>query len=127
MKEQTMSTSVLIGAAGLKTSRLLLVAAGAAAVALLCAAPARAGTEDPLTQQIKVRFGDLNPSSPKDAKRLYLRIRNAAETVCGDYDLLDLYDMQNAHKCQDEAIGQAVEQINRPLLTAVYDRSHPHA
>jgi UrcA family protein len=126
---QIMNRATAFCAAGARTSRVAFVAAvGAAAVLLLSVAPARAAPlDDHVAEHTTVRFADLDLSSQKDTKRLYMRLRNAAEQVCGDYDPLDLFDIQGARKCQDDAIAHAVAQLNQPRLTALYDRAHPRA
>jgi UrcA family protein len=110
----------------------LAVAAGAAGALLLSVTPARAETAASGPDEVEVHsetvhFDDLNLSSPKDAKRLYTRLRGAAETVCGDYDVRDFVDTREARKCENDAVAEAVAKVNQPLLTSVYDRSHHHA
>lgn len=115
----------------------MAAAAGAAAGAvalLLSVTPARAETphtslamDEVEVHSETVHFSDLNLASSKDAQRLYTRLRRAAENVCGDYDLRDFVDSKEARKCEDDAVSDAVAKVNRPMLTAVYDRSHHHA
>jgi UrcA family protein len=80
-----------------------------------------------IVQRETVRFGDLDLSSMKDAKRLLVRIKDAADLVCGDQDLRDVMDTDGARKCRNDAVAHAVSKVNRPLLTALYDRNPHHA
>lgn len=111
---------------------IVAVAAGTAAL-VFSVAPARAdtphapGMDEVEVHSETVHFSDLNLSSEKDAKRLYTRLRGAAETVCGDYDIRDFVDTRQARKCESDAMAEAVAKVNRPMLTAVYDHSHHHA
>ena len=111
-----------------RIGRVALVAAlGAAAALLISAAPARATEPQTTTEHMTVHFADLDLSKAKDTKKLYLRIRSAAEQVCGDDEPLDLFDIRGARQCESDAIGQAVQRVNTPRLTALYDRVHPRA
>lgn len=114
----------------LRIAALATASAGAAAL-LLAVSPARAaetlqfsGMDEAQVNSETVHFSDLDLSSPKDASRLYTRIRVAAENVCGDYDLRDYVDTREARQCENDAIHAAVAKVNRPMLTAIYDRSH---
>jgi UrcA family protein len=78
------------------------------------------------TETVVVHFGDLDLDTPNGAHLLYLRLGNAAKSVCGDeYEAIDLKDRGDILDCQRDAIQHAVEHVDRPLLTALYDRHHP--
>jgi hypothetical protein len=50
------------------------------------------------------------------------------ETVrFGDQDPRDVMDTDGARKCRNDAVAHAVSKVNRPLLTALYDRNPHHA
>jgi UrcA family protein len=98
----------------------------AAAVTFLAPVAAHANNLDEETSTVTVRFGDLNLDSQKDAHRLFLRLRIASQSVCGDeHEAIDLSERGKILECQQVAIEQAVEKVGRPLLTAVYDHNYP--
>ena len=104
-----------------------IVALVCAATALILATPAQADTPDQ-QQRVTVRFGDLNPDSKHDMQTLYIRLKHASETVCGDDDAVDnLMEYREISHCEQQAIESAVAHVNDPLLTAMYDRHFPNA
>ena len=108
----------------MKISRIACVAVS---LGVIGASPAFAAeelaAENGDTQTVDVYFPDLNLAKNKDAKLLFMRLRNAAEDICGTtFDAATLYSRLQVEQCQKEAIGQAVSKIDKPLLTAVYDR-----
>ena len=67
----------------------------------------------------RVSFKDLNINSPEGAAVLYGRIKKAAYEVCGHgYDLSQLHALQS---CVSGAVSRAVAQVNRPMLTSLYN------
>jgi UrcA family protein len=78
-------------------------------------------SEEALTK--KVTYGDLNLDNEQDAKALYNRIRFAAKEVCFPLESLDLPRRIAWKACVDHAVTAAVEQVNRPMVTAVHNRS----
>jgi UrcA family protein len=58
---------------------------------------------------------------------VYRRLQSAAETVCGDNGSFvhDLSIRRNMDQCENSAIEDAVNRINSPKLTAVYDQNAP--
>jgi UrcA family protein len=110
----------------IRPTTLAAGAALAAAVAtFLAPAPVRAADLDE-TESVVVHFGDLDVNTPNGAHLLYMRLRNAAKTVCGnEFEAIDLKERGNILDCQRDAIQQAVEYVDRPQLTALYDRRYP--
>ncbi len=109
--------------------RRSLAAAAIAAVAtagmVLMVTPARADTSDSPTA-VKVRFADLNLSSPQGAKVLYMRLKMAAESVCDDDDeFIDLVQRTETERCVREAIEAAVVRVDSPQLSQVYNHLYP--
>ena len=90
----------------------LYVVLGASALGSL-SAPALA---DPSPPSKKVRFNDLDLSTPKGAKILYDRISAAAHDVCGTTDPIM---RQATRECIAHAIDQAVKDVNAPMLTSL--------
>lgn len=86
--------------------------------------PALARATDTVTTHVMVHYGDLNLNKTGDADRLYIRLDRAAERACGayKYDPLFLELWRGIRKCEHNAIGNAVTQVDSPKLTAVYDQ-----
>ena len=74
--------------------------------------PAPAST----TQSVAYRVGyeDLDVSQLKGAKTLYLRIRNAAETLC---ESTATWGKKEGDACVQKAVNDAVSRVDAPLLT----------
>ena len=112
-------------------SKMLLTAAAVAATisTFLACSTAHADTRmsgNEETSATTVRFADLNLNSHEGAQRLFLRLRNAAESLCGDPNDPVAFDERNdILQCQQKAVEQAVERLDRPLLTAIYDQRFP--
>jgi UrcA family protein len=83
------------------------------------ARPALAAVPIETTQQVTVKFADLDLSTPEGAQALYGRIKRAARMVCDlddtEPELIALY-----RECYDDAVANAVAQANRPMLTSLY-------
>src|SRR5690242_13564052 len=100
----------------MKISRIACVAVS---LGVIGASPAFAAeefaAENGDTQTVDVYFPDLNLDKNKDAKLLFMRLRNAAEDICGTtFDAATLYSRLQVEQCQKEAIGQAVSKIDKP-------------
>ena len=67
-----------------------------------------------------VQFADLDLSHTQGAAALYQRLKRAAETVCGPFDLRDLGQRVRFESCVSSAISAAVAKVDRPALTAYY-------
>jgi len=65
-----------------------------------------------------VGFSDLDVSTMKGAKTLYLRIRHAAETLCGS---AATWGKNEGDLCVRRAIDDAVARVEIPLLTQYYE------
>ena len=81
---------------------------------------ARASTHDGAQQSIRVSFRDLNLESDAGVTRLYVRIRDAARSVCGGVDRALPEEKAAWDQCVDEAIAGAVTQVGSARLTAHY-------
>jgi UrcA family protein len=69
---------------------------------------------------MKVRLGPLDISTPDGVAALYVRIRNAARSVCGYADN-HFYQAQVLwNDCVDRTIGHAVASVGNAELTAYY-------
>jgi UrcA family protein len=61
-----------------------------------------------------VGYSDLDVSTPKGAKTLYLRIRHAAETLC---ESAATWGKKEGNACVQKAVNDAVTRVDAPLLT----------
>jgi UrcA family protein len=77
---------------------------------------------------VKVRISDLDLATPEGTATLYMRIRNAARTVCPTMDIRLLEEKAVWDRCVNEAIANAVTKVGSANLTAYYlartHRSH---
>jgi UrcA family protein len=93
--------------------------AGTIFTALISTVSAIAGAaEDP---QKAVTYTELTASSVQGAAALYNRIRMATAEVCSPLDHGDLVSRMHMKACMNKAIVDAVNQVNQPALTAVYN------
>jgi UrcA family protein len=69
-----------------------------------------------------VKFGDLNLQNPAGAETLYRRIQHAAEKVCGDTRDIHVLNDIARRECVERAVAKAVNDVNKPFLTALYER-----
>jgi UrcA family protein len=79
------------------------------------AQPATAAEATPAnTVSYPVGYSDLDVSTAKGAKTLYLRIRYAAETLC---ESTATWGKKEGEACVNKAVNDAVARVNAPLLT----------
>jgi len=105
------------------------VTRGDIAVSLLCvlavgggaSTVAAATADEDYAPRMIVRFGDLDPSTPRDALALYRRIQSAANAVCWRVADNDLSSRLRMQACVQKAMAEAVSRIDRPALIAVYN------
>jgi UrcA family protein len=91
-----------------------LIAWGAAVTAF----PAVAADAPPTA---KVKYGDLDLNNPAGVNQLYVRIRTAAEHVCGPPNhSLELAVQQRRAGCVDQAVAGAVANAHQPALAALH-------
>ena len=73
---------------------------------------------------VKVSYADLNIDNEAGAKKLYLRLRNAAEEVCGigsDMKLGTRTASGRAKACYRQALDKAITEINHEQLSRIHD------
>jgi UrcA family protein len=98
-----------------KLAKIVLVAAFFAIGGTALAQPATAAEATPAsTLSYPVGYSDLDVSTAKGAKTLYLRIRYAAETLCGS---AATWGKKEGQACVNKAVNDAVARVNAPLLT----------
>ena len=69
---------------------------------------------------LKVHYSDLNLSTERGSLALYGRIVAAARQVCSVEGIRDLKAVAALKDCREQAIAQAVRDVNSPMLAAVY-------
>jgi UrcA family protein len=95
---------------------LTAVAGGALAAAGLSTSARADSTLAP--PSLKVFYGDLDINNVHGAAALYQRISFAAESVCLDMGRSRQLAMMSRYStCVRSAIGNAVQQVNRPAVT----------
>ena len=103
--------------------------AGAAAIAATCLMLAtvqvRAAEPQAETPRISVSYQDIDFATTKGTEHIYRKLKSAANKVCGltPGGRLTLEQRTKAQECADEALADAVQRINRPMLTSAHDRS----
>ena len=102
-----------------------VVAAGFLAVSLTAIGGTALASEPTATSTVTypVGYSDLDVSTAKGAKTLYLRIRYAAETVC---ESAATWGKKEGEACVNKAVNDAVARINAPRLTQ-YSQLHSKA
>ena len=91
----------------------------AALCLLACAAVStQASAAMPQTPSITVHADDLNLATDAGVAALRVRIHQAAQRVCGDYDIRDLSAVQQAAKCRQMAMDGVAPRIALAIATA---------
>jgi UrcA family protein len=98
-----------------------LTRAGIAALALCTCLVAYSASAEPKLNSQSVSYADLDLSKPAGAQTLYKRIKKAARRVCGPVDnYTHVTPSRRFRECYEQAIADAVAQVDRPSLTAVH-------
>lgn len=98
------------------------VRTGCAAMAALCIAlTSAAAADDRLNQPLTsvVSYADLNLNGQSGAETMYLRLQWAAQRVCEPLGGRGLKAVQRS-VCIDQAIARAIDQVDKPVLTAYH-------
>jgi UrcA family protein len=107
-----------------RTTTFGLIAAAAGLAAMLASTTASA--TDSQTRSVTVSYRDAQLRNSAGADKLLQRVSGAAQTVCTIPGALPYdYESREFHSCRQNAIEHAVEQVNRPTLTAAYNRHFP--
>jgi len=72
-------------------------------------------------KKIDVVYSDLNVNRPAGARALYRRIEVAATRVCGKADVRRLTMKAEHTACYEQAVYNAVQDLDMPLLTAYHE------
>jgi UrcA family protein len=69
------------------------------------------------SNRLVVRYSDLDLKSQRDVARLHKRIRNAAESVCGNF-ISQIFELHDAYeKCVEDASSRAVAAVGNSHLS----------
>lgn len=98
----------------MSTKTLVILVAGLAGA--LGASSVWASASD--TSSMRVAYADLDLAHDAGIDRLYSRLRQAANSVCGSADLRDLHAYAAQRACATSALDQAVAQIHSSRLSA---------
>ena len=97
-----------------------------ACVALLCGGfvtgIASAAIPETEARSVTVQYSDLDLTRPEGAQALYRRIEAAAREVCGHADIRELRSFREARRCREQAVDEAVRQVNVGALTALHQK-----
>jgi UrcA family protein len=74
---------------------------------------------------VKVDFSGMDLSTSKGATLLYHQLKNAAAQVCRSFEGRALSLEAQRLRCYNKALSEAVVDVNRPLLTALYQSQLP--
>ena len=101
------------------------ISSGAAAVALtfamLLTTDARAAEPVSAPNAITVNYSDVSFVTDEGAAKVYRALKNAARKVCGIGNGAELLAIRAARQdCYETTLSNAVEQIDRPTLTALH-------
>jgi UrcA family protein len=91
-----------------------------AVAALTLAATPHALADDVATVTTKrVSTAGMDLAAPKDARRLYRRLRDAAQDVCAYSSATGVY----SHECAKQALDASVAQLGSPAVDALHRAS----
>jgi UrcA family protein len=102
--------------------RRVLIAVGTL-VAVVSANLAAATPEANTRRSMAVRYTDLDPTRPEDARRLYSRIKRAARAVCDNDPSSELKRLREYDKCVAQALTEAVDKLQSERVSAIL-RAH---
>ncbi|HEU4779414.1 MAG TPA: UrcA family protein [Steroidobacteraceae bacterium] len=106
------------------------LSAGAAAIAatflMVLAVDVRAAEPEGTPRRITVSYQDTAFATKAGTTNVYRKLKLAAHKVCGiapGIGRLTLAQHIQAQECVDVALADAVQRINRPMLTSVHESS----
>jgi len=104
-------------------SRFALIGTTAIALGMGVGNASAASSSDPIPTLV-VHYQDLDLSQPRDAQRLYRRIKTAARLVC-EHSLPSLRGAAMEHACIDQAVTEAVGQVGSARVTQIHEAATP--
>jgi UrcA family protein len=104
------------------TSTWAVLGSALVACTLFAGGTAAKDPEVIVAYQVSTQGLDLN--KPTGARELYSRLKHAADVVCTHGMRVDLAPPSDPQACYEQALGQAVRFVKRPLLTQIYLETH---
>lgn len=71
-----------------------------------------------------VNYAELDLSEPQAIEILHRRLSNAAEQVCAPLEGRELWKLREHRQCVSGALSQAIESIDRPMLTEYHQQKN---
>jgi UrcA family protein len=96
---------------------VMLSLAGLSLIA--AAAPTAVAAQSSDEASARVAYRDLDPSSDQGAAKLYARLWNEAEALCGPASQADMEGPQKQRACVVDAVDRAVQDVHLPRLSAL--------
>lgn len=103
----------------MKSSVIMLAVIAAAIGANAYADDRRAPAKSDAAATAAVSFSDLEVSRPEDARVLLARVQAAAREVCGRS-----FTHGDASACVHATVDRAVEALDRPQVSAIYQQTY---
>jgi UrcA family protein len=101
--------------------RHTLIGLAALTVAVVADSASAEQLSDIQNKSVNVQYSDLDLSRPTDARRLYGRIKSAAQVACDNTSLDDLPQLARYKQCRNQAIANAVAQVKSAQLTSIHE------
>ena len=80
----------------------------------------RAAVHDAEAPSVTLQYHSTDLDTPHGVAILYRRIRSAASSVCGVYDVALLEEKVRWNECVDQAVARAVAAVHSETLTAYH-------
>ena len=110
-----------------RTSERLTAGAAAIAATCLMLATVQVRAAEPQTEapRVSVSYQDIDFATARGTANIYRKLKSAANKVCGltPGGKLTLQQHIKAQECANEALADAVQRINRPMLTSAHEAS----
>jgi UrcA family protein len=71
-----------------------------------------------------INTSGLDLSRPADVRRLYRRVKGAAEYLCGTSNRVGLAPADDLKGCYEVALADAIRSAKIPMLTQIYLNTH---
>ncbi|HEY0749314.1 MAG TPA: UrcA family protein [Steroidobacteraceae bacterium] len=110
--------------AKLRSTMIFVALAAGSALAIACA---EIPANDPIVVKTVVKYGDLNLEGPDGTVALYRRLKYASRNACHQLELKLVDPRPDYFECVENALGNAVYEVNRVSLTRVYLGDHSAA
>jgi UrcA family protein len=97
---------------------------GVVAVVSLFASATAFAEKPPVNVAIHVDTKGLDLTREEGARKLYLRIKDAAWVACTHGDRVGLEPLDDPQKCADQSLAVAIRSVPLPALAQIYLETH---